>query len=187
MIGKWGVIFMNAVQLRNIGSTNINKGSIGKDRTLIAWDAIQNCKDNECMVSDRCSYDKKGKCGVQVDYLTTLTQVIMDRYKFLDEMALFKIGMHIVPLYSQLCRMKILEMSLNDIEIIDNKGRIMIHPVYKEIKNTLVVISMMWRDLDFTISHGSFGEDSISVAPLHGDSAYYDSLSTSEEKREITR
>jgi hypothetical protein len=63
----------------------------------------------------------------------------------------------------------------------------MVHPVYKEIRSTLLSISLMWRDLDFTVSNGSFGEDNISVAPRNGDAAYYDSLSTSEEKREITR
>ena len=177
---------MDELQLRNIGDTNIDKGTIG-GRSIIAWDTIANCKLKECLVYDRCSYLKRGKCGVQVAYVTTLTSTIMNRYKYLDELSLFKIGTHIIPLYSQLCKMKILEMALEDVDIIDDKGRVLIHPVYKAIRETLTTITIMWRDLDMTIRGNDFDVPIDTVVSKSGDSAYYDSLSNSVEKRELTR
>ncbi len=178
------------IQLRNLGDTSLDKGVIN-GKQIIAWDAIGNCKGNDCLVYDRCSFLKKGKCGVQMNYVQTITRTVMDRYRYLDEMALMKIGLHIVPLYSQLCKMKILEMALEDIDIVDDRGRVVIHPVYKSIRETLAVITMMWRDLDISIRCSS---DMISTAddiPLaaskNGDSTYYTSLSDSVEKREVTR
>jgi hypothetical protein len=179
---------MSELQLQNIGDTNINKGFID-GKTIIAWDTIASCKAKECMVYDRCSYLKRGKCGVQIAYVTTLTSTIMSRYKFLDELSLFKIGTHIIPLYSQLCKMKILEMALETVDIIDEKGRILIHPVYKAIRETLTTITIMWRDLDITIRGGDFDSDLPLTAATSksGDSSYYDTLSLSVEKRELTR
>jgi len=85
--------------------------------------------------------------------------------------------------------MKILEMALESVDIIDEKGRIIIHPVYKAIRETLTTITIMWRDLDITIRGSDFDSDLPLTAATSksGDSSYYDTLSLSVEKRELTR
>jgi hypothetical protein len=127
-----------------------NKGEIRKGIELFAWDGIQDCANEECIVFNKCQYLKRGKCAVHVSYIKQLTDTICISYKYLDEMQYFKIGMQIIPLYSHLLRLKLLEMSIQSITFENNKGIKFIHPVYKEIRQTLIAIHMMWKDLEMT-------------------------------------
>ena len=127
-----------------------NKGEIRKGVELFAWDGIQECQEEDCIVYEKCEYLKRGKCAVHVSYIKQLTDTICVSYKYLDEMQYFKIGMQIIPLYSHLLRLKLLEMSLPNIVFENNKGVKFIHPVYKEIRQTLITIHMMWKDLEMT-------------------------------------
>lgn len=136
------------MELTNLGSMELEKGTIRDGHKLFAWDAIQECRSNDCCVASKCSYLKKGKCGLQVHYLKTLTNTICSTYKYLDDMQYFKIGMQIIPLYSHLLRLKLLEMSITDVVYENAKGIKFIHPVYKEIRQTLSTIHLMWKDLE---------------------------------------
>lgn len=182
-----GGLTMNEITLQNMGNTQLDKGIIN-GKPIIAWDAISNCKRNECQVYSKCSHLKHGKCGVQVSYVTKVTNVVLNRYgAYLDDIGLMKLGLHIIPLYSQLCKMKLLEMALTDVDLVDDRGRVIIHPVYKAIRETLVTINIMWRDLDITMRDPDISSDLPLAANKNGAAGYYDSLSASAEKREITR
>lgn len=175
---------MDTSALTTIGGIDLNKGEIRPGITLYAWDSVQECR-RECPVADRCTYPKKGKCSVQVEYLKTLYSSILSTYKYLDEPMLFKIGMQIIPLYVTLVKMQILEMSLNDPMMITEKGGIAPHPVYKEIRETLKAIHMMWKDLDLSFSFGGKIDPSAKEKePVEGegdvergDPTYYEKIS----------
>ncbi len=136
------------MELTNIGNLELEKGVIREGHKLFAWDAVQDCSASVCHVASRCNYLKRGKCGLQVTYLKTLTDTICTTYKYLDDIQYFKIGMQIIPLYSHLLRLKLLEMSLTDVVYTTSKGIKLIHPVYKEIRQTLLTIHLMWKDLE---------------------------------------
>ncbi len=158
---------------------DIYKGEIRKGVKFFAWDAVQDCSKNNCPAFKKCEFLKKGKCAVQVKYLKTLTETIQRNYKYLDEMQLFKVGMQIIPLYSHLLRLKLVEMGIEEVIYMNNKGGKFVHPVYKEIRQTLLTITMMWKDLEITPhipdpEMGNSGEEEVDY--LNGDSSYADNL-----------
>lgn len=155
---------MNAdVSNLKIGSLTLDKGEIRENVKMFAWDGIQMCTGGEidlaniddpnlCPVNHLCSYIKRGKCAVQVKYLEALYSSILGTYHYLDEPMLFKIGMQIIPLYVHLVKLQIVELSLHGPTYLSDKGNILIHPIYKEIRETLKAIHVMWKDLDLTFT-----------------------------------
>lgn len=171
------------MELRNVGTLNLEKGDIREGHKLFAWDGIQDCSQEDCAVYSKCNNSlHKGKCAVHVNYLKTLCNTIVSTYKYLDEMQYFKIGMQIIPLYSHLLRLKLLEMSVVDVVYVNNKGVKFIHPVYKEIRQTLSTIHLMWKDLEVNpgIPNIPNPSERLSVEleedNINGDPDYYDKL-----------
>jgi len=145
---------MSPLKLK-IGDLALEKGFVRKDVALFAWDGIRDCSDHNCPVVNMCNYLKRGKCAVQVKYLETLYNSILGTYKYLDEAMLFKIGMQIVPLYVQLMKMQMEELALESPMIVTEKGALVVHPIYREIRSTLACINGLWKDLDLTFAfHG---------------------------------
>lgn len=142
---------MNANSDINIATDSLNKGIISNGKELIAWDCIQECDLEVCPIAETCIYQNsnKEKCGIQIAYLNSLTNMIFSSYRYLGQDILFKVGMQLIPLYSQLCRQKIVEKSLKSITYHDNKGVLRIHPIYKEIRETLKVITGITREIGF--------------------------------------
>jgi len=161
-----------------IGELNLDKGKIRKDVRLFAWDSIRVCNPDECPVSHICTYIKQGRCAVLVQYIKVLYDSILSNYKTLDDVSLFKVGMQIIPLYLQLAKLQLVEMGLHTPLQTTEKGMMVAHPVYREIRETMKTISAMWRDLEITInsfglvdpSRGSASDD------LNGDPSYYDKM-----------
>ncbi len=146
----------------NIGNLKLDKGLVRKDVKMFAWDSIRECNgdasaegfdsDTICPAHNLCSYVKRGKCAVQVKYLESLYSSILSSYSYLDEAMLWKIGMQIVPLYLQLVKLQIIELSLGSPVYNSEKGTVLVHPVYREIRETLKVIHLMWKDLDLAFN-----------------------------------
>ena len=135
--------------ISKLGNLDLDKGDIRTGHKLIVWDAVQDCIRERCPIYSKCDYPKKDKCTVQVRYIETLILTVKNTYKYLDDVQLAKVGLHLIPLYSHLVRLKIIEKSIetNNIVQTTNKGMRYIHPVFKEIRQTLQEINMMWRDL----------------------------------------
>jgi hypothetical protein len=177
-----------ANDLINVGTTNLNKGELRPNVTLKAWDSVSVCTDKECPLHNKCNYLKRGKCGVQVDYLRTFSDTMLSMYKYLDEGSLFKIGMHLMPLYSYLCKLKIVEASLNGVINTTSKGIIQIHPIYKEIRETLKAIMMVGRDLDLYVN-GEVNAPDINLGKKDqlGDPEHYKNISVLADRKRIVR
>ncbi|MCP3681909.1 MAG: hypothetical protein GY861_04390 [bacterium] len=66
----------------------------------------------------------------------------------LDEPMLYQIGIHLMPLYKNLCKLKIEELGVKQAVTMNTKsGRDQINPIYKEIREHIKIIQMMWRDI----------------------------------------
>lgn len=171
--------------MENIGDLTLSKGEIREGVTLHAWDGVQECDPDTCPLLERCPHNHSGKCAVQTQYLELLYSAINKTYKYLDEAVLYKIGMQIVPLYSQLMKMQMIELSLTTPMIWSAKGQLMIHPVYKEIRDTLKTIAVMWKDLHLTfefsgkpgVHAASAGGGSFTGDFEKGDPEYYKRIS----------
>jgi hypothetical protein len=171
----------------NMSSNGLQKGTVREDKQLFAWDCVQSCNFEACPIGNTCIYKtlEGEKCSLQLTYLQTLTDMVFSTYRYLDEAALYKIGMHIIPLYSMLCRQKIVEKSVINLAYEDSKGVTRIHPIYKEIRETMKVITGMWKELginemvDPTVPIGKTG---------FGDINHYASISVNaDNKRNVIR
>lgn len=149
----------------SIGSLKLDKGLVRKDVRMFAWDGIPECSgglfdvnaegfnpDTVCPANNMCSYVKRGKCAVAVKYLESLYSSILGSYSYLDEAMLWKVGMQIIPLYVQLVKLQIVEIALISPIYTSDKGTILMHPIYKEIRETMKTIHIMWKDLDLAFN-----------------------------------
>lgn len=171
------------IESLNIGDLQLEKGLVRKNVTMFAWDGIRDCNNNDCPVTDMCHYIKKGKCAVQVKYLESLYKAILGTYAYLDDVMLFKIGMQVIPLYVQLVRLQLVELSLVSPVYTTFKGIEVAHPIYKEIRETLKTIHVMWKDLDLSFQFNNKpnmqpkeGEEK-KVDYDKGDPQYYKTIS----------
>lgn len=177
-----------------IGNLELEKGLVRKGVAMYAWDGIKECTNLECPVVDQCKYVHHGKCAVQVEYIQTLYKTMFSTYSYLDETMLFKIGMEIVPLYVHLIRLQIVELSLHTPITLTEKGNQAIHPVYREIRETLKTIGAMWKSLDMTFAFGEklklSGKSDASIKDAkskvdyeRGDPDYYKKISAEGASR----
>jgi hypothetical protein len=163
----------------NIGSNTLQKGEVRDGMQLVAWDCIQECHPEECPIGRSCLYSSEslassdGQCSLQRQYLQSFVDVILRTYRYIDEGDMFRIGMHLVPLYSQLCRLKIVEKSVVNVTFIDHKGVTRIHPIFREMRDTMKTITSLWREMGFqnTVNPSMPGED---VNKYRGRSGYGD-------------
>lgn len=126
----------------------------GGSEGLMTLRYIGNCQGEKCMIAHICSvWNKTGnedigelmsrECpveklfmdGVEGPLLTALGSMPDD-----DEVRSMRIGMHVVPLYQMLFKMYLLQMSLGSLVSQNKQGTIQMHPVLKEIRETLKTI-----------------------------------------------
>jgi hypothetical protein len=170
----------------NISSDSFEKGLVREGKTLIAWDAIQECYES-CPIHQDCKCKpakEKSKCIVQVQYLTSLTDMIFRTYRYLNDDVLYKIGMHIVPLYSMLCRQKIVEKSVVNITYEDNKGVTRVHPIYKEIRETMRMILDSWKSIGVLEMPNPNLPNAANMKQGFGDPNHYANISRNENNKE---
>jgi hypothetical protein len=186
------VMSKNQQRLMNIATEGLSKGVVRDDKQLIAWDCIQDCSMENCPISNKCLYIERSnpKCALQIEYLQSFTDMIFRTYRYVDEADMFRIGMNLVPLYSSLCRMKIVEKSIGSLTYEDAKGRVIIHPIYKEMRETMKVIQSLWREMGF-MSMGAPGLPDPTFAngkTGFGDPNHYQTISQgADNKRDVIR
>ena len=132
---------------RDLGVMKVSKGK-HKGMQLWSWDAVPECYVDVCKISDTCRYEKGGRCTVQLLYVKSVNELIFRNFEGLDEPTLYRIGMHLVPLYRHLCKLKIEELAVTNALYTTDKGIKKISPIYKEIRETIRQIEMQWKALD---------------------------------------
>lgn len=162
------------------------KGTIQKDKPLYAWDAIHDCLPEECPIRSKCSSPSaRTKCVQHQQYLDQLINSIRRSCPFLDESQLFRFGMQVIPLYSYLWRLKTIEMGLGIAgAAVDTKHGPRIHPVYKELRDTMRAIDSAWKGLGMVFSEPVAPESvpvpakEAEVDYMEGDPTHYDKLAS---------
>jgi hypothetical protein len=168
--------FMDEMNLK-IGSLDLYKGKFDDGEALIAWDSIQDCVKETCPIFRKCEFVKKGKCSLQVQYIQATVKTVYAVFPRMDKGTSYRIGMHLMPLYSQLCRQKMVELSLESITFLDHKGKVCIHPIFKEMRETIKLITLIWRDIGFYNPPNVASPDPSNITPsAFGDPMHYKGL-----------
>lgn len=123
----------------------------------IIWDAVPNCSVH-CQAYNICSVKDKDPhmpCQPQLDYIDKIYQAITRAYgKRLSDGTLIRIGMHLIPLYRLLIRLKIYELGLDKVDVETAKGGTTINPVFRELRELIIRIDRIWKDIGI----GEIGE-----------------------------
>ena len=152
-----------------------NSGEEKVDKPLNAWDYIQECTERcPAYANNTCYYKKpqegqRKRCTVMRTFLNGAIDAIMSTFKkdeVLNPKTLWRIGMHLIPLYQMLGRMKIEEATYFRVIYTDDKGRRKANPVYKEIRETLKQIETTWDKLGLG---GKIGPVGFSMKPVVED------------------
>jgi len=145
------------------------------DMPVIVWDNIMPC-NNRCMVSDSCSsLNKSDKCVKMAEYFSHVLDSALSVYgSYMNEKIMVQIGLHLMPMYSQLFKLKLLEstVTVNRMIKVNKQGVRTMHPIYKEIRETVKSIDELWLKIG-----GKSGLGEGNVFGDRGDSSYIDALS----------
>jgi hypothetical protein len=169
----------------HFGSLRIGKGKFNATSLFYSWDAVPYCRETDCPIVEMCTYAKGPtiKCQIHSQFLKSLSIILYRNFaNVLDEPRLYRVGLHMMPLYKMLCKLLIEEHAIQNAIYTDDKGIRRANPVFKEIRDTLQAISKEWRAL------GLSGASAIGVPDpfLNGDPNFHASLE-SDRPRKITR
>ena len=124
------------------------RGRDGSTVSFPVWDMIDKCTEG-CVVGAQCAYKRLGKnCSVMYSYMGNILTLIQDEFYGTTNEQLFKIGMHLIPLYRILCKLKLVEASLEGMTYATAQGGVRMHPVYREIREQYKIIDDTWKDLE---------------------------------------
>ena len=154
----------------------ICSGAIDNLREMIYWNAIGGCFPGSCGCSDICPSFIRGevpdKCTVVSGYIESVFKMMVRVFpQQITEDVSFRIGMHLIPLYKMLCRLKMQEFRETEVMLVSISGGSRINPIFKEIRDTIQSVERVWKNLGFIVDEKKLkrGED---VAYLNGKSYY---------------
>ena len=136
----------------NIGKMFIQKGF---DHTgvkqILSWETVKPCRGERCVAYNLCEYTEGPRCKVESTYLRQVSAIIYRSYiSVMDEPTMMRVGLHLMPIYQNLCRLKIYEAGLGDLITEDSKGKSSINPVYKEMREHIKLLEQTWRSIGLT-------------------------------------
>lgn len=139
----------NIVPFKSSGM-KVVKTKNNKGVQLYSWSAISRCIAEDCPAFESCEFEKGNRCGVEAHYIKNVEAMIIENFGLqLKKPDMFRIGLHLVPLYKILCKLKIYEQSVDasDMMVEDNRGHRKMDPVFKEIRDTYKTINMVWKEI----------------------------------------
>lgn len=156
-----------------------------KEIAYFSWDADVPCSHRACPAFASCPFDVKsgteGDCAVMTHYMKAIQAVVLGEISHkLTTSQLYRFGMQLLPLYRGLARMKIVEMGVRNLMIEGMKGGLTVHPIYREIRESIKLIEVLWRSIglheaDFILpelltlfqkhNKGAIGEDGKLLVP----------------------
>lgn len=143
------------------GTLDFARGDIATrpgSQSMYMWDVVMDCMHHDCPLHHRCPYFRRikkiknlDKCKVQMEYINIVYKALMDRFdcaKITNEQVM-RIGMQVLPLYTQLFKMKMIEFNvgMDDVVSKSGKGGKSIHPIYKEIRELIKTINTVWKSV----------------------------------------
>ena len=196
MAGTRDIKFSRQLQ-ETFGHADPYKGKLN-DTEVVLWDAVQPCDPDSCSLArvNRCrfSHNLPERCTVQMKYVKLVFKTFyakLGETAMADPLVMHKIGLHVMPLYGHLIKFKLVEASLTSPTFVTEKGDVKIHPVYKEIRQTLAHVETMLKGVFLSIGMkrkdakdvvDSLGSLDTTVIPPDGDSNYYSELFMSDQE-----
>jgi len=186
---------------REIGRMHILKGTDHSNtKQIITWETVKPCTGDRCYAHDMCEYNVRGmKCRVELTYLKAVSAVIYRNFnEVLDEPTMMRIGLHLMPLYQNLCRFLIAELGMELMEV-STKGTTMINPIYKEIREYSKLIESMWKSLGLVdyfiesseeldgLTHKTSGKQILEATKAIGVELFGKNSETEVEKNRVRR
>ena len=167
--------------MREIGSMHIQKGSDATGtKQIISWEIAKPCRGERCPAAELCTYTRGARCRVENTYLRAVSNTIYQNYiTILDEPTLMRVGLHLMPIYQNLCRLKLVEAGIEDPVVSDAKGKLSIHPVYKEMREHIKLLEQTWRSLGLT--------EYYMEAELPGDLEFGDDIAPTVKARKMKK
>jgi len=166
---------------QTIGKLGVRKGTYNGDIQLVSWDALPDCNGERCIISEICTYDHGVKCQVQRQYLRSVMEMIFTNYADkMTEAQLFQVGMHLMPLYKTLSKLKIEELAVQRIITVDDRGMVRVNPVYKEIRETIKLLTHVWKSIGMS-GPGPGAPDVSDDYLLNGDVGAYERMSANAD------
>ncbi len=155
----------------------VTKGYFTEDTLFYSWDKVPACRGESCVAASLCpNCDASTECSIQASFLKSLSSILQRNFMGkVSEVQLFGFGMHLMPLYRNLCSLYIEEAAVTAVTS-TAKGFLKIHPVYKEIRDTILIIGKEWNRLGLIVSV----EDN--DLEKDGDIDYYSKLEESFDK-----
>jgi len=148
MIGEHRAANVPQYMEQCMGKMGVMKGKTEDGEvSLYSWDVVSECIREDCPAFLNCPYQKEGRCHAQVQYLKSVVAIVFANYDEITEPQLYRVGMHLVPLYKTLCRLKLEEIGTTSVAYTDSKGNRKINPIFKEIRETIKVIELAWKTI----------------------------------------
>jgi hypothetical protein len=166
----------NKLRLRDVGGFKVQKGEF-REIDLITLDAIPDCTGTNCKAFRMCTYKKDGPCRMRRTFLLNVINNYLRNCSTATEWDFQRIGTMLVPLWDQLCMLKIEELSIQS----PMRGE-KIHPVYGAIRETIKIITRLESEfrLRATRDDDESPPEEEKDTSLFGDPDYYDSLTEEE-------
>jgi len=165
---------MSEVMLRRMDEIQTVNGPIRK----VMWDACRDCDEENCPISHECPYSGESeKCHVMRLYLDEMFLSALNVCgKEINSKEMIRIGVHLMPLYSTLCWLKIHFKNLDN-PFYENNSGIKVHPLLGEIRKTVQSIEQIWSKVGLKDAVTGNGKQSSMEQWLNGESGYYEEMS----------
>jgi len=128
-----------------------------KGRAILRWDPVAKCS-KDCVIWEDCPYDVKNKpagqkCRLEIVYMNKIFHTLISPDgdggigDMLDDIEYQRLGVHLIPLYHQLIRMKKEAYAVKRMTYATKQGGLAIHPIFKEIREIMWAIDKEIRAL----------------------------------------
>jgi hypothetical protein len=170
----------NKLRLKDVGGFKVRKGEF-RAIDLIALDATPHCTGTNCKAFRMCTYKKDGPCRMRRKFLLNVINNYLRNCSRATEWDFQRIGTMLVPLWDQLCMLKIEELSI----VSPMRGE-KIHPVYGAIRETIRTITKLEPEFKLkALRRGNEGgalPEEAKDTSVFGNPDFYDTLTQDEEE-----
>jgi len=175
---------------QKFGTLKAVKGTWDKKKVM-TWDSVPQCKAEDCTSHKDCYFYKGNysrnltRCQVMSNYLRGVYLILVTNYD-LSEPDLLRVGLHLLPLYKNLCRLQIEEHGIRELIRPNKAGNLSVHPLYDQIRNYILAIDRLWGSMAFDKYYrGAKGKKGSLKMPdvngiINGDPDYYEGLNDDE-------
>jgi len=147
---------------KKVGGISIGRGNHQDYGQMVMWDHVPDCRGEECPAYRKCHYITKdvpgSPCYVIKEYQkAVITRIYAACGTEITSAQSMRIGLELLPLFKLLIRLKLEEAGLVGVVYTTPKGVQAVHPVFKEIRDTVKAIescvaSIGIQDIDISMN-----------------------------------